>query len=252
MNSRLFLTVLAGAAVALPAPAASRYTRHQAVNMCKDAVRQQAMEKFGATPVRFRTVNVASNPGPNDWITGSVRIGRGRDSVRGPFTCSADFSTGSVRSVQLQGALLPGAVAQAVSPPAIAPATSPAVMPASPPAAAVPATSPARARSDITIKETSPAVSESFDNSGEADREMESATSILPDSCEQAAARQMKGDGYGRAAFKSVNLWINADGTPEYWGTVRGNGWYQAKKFGYQCTMDTNGNVLSSSVALGR
>jgi hypothetical protein len=74
----------------------------QAVQVCEDAVRQQAMDRFHTRDVYFRRVNMDDNPGRHDWVVGAMDI----HPAYGPeqhyrFSCSVNFDTGRVRSAQI-------------------------------------------------------------------------------------------------------------------------------------------------------
>lgn len=86
----------------LPPPPSRRYTTEQAVATCQDAVRQQA--RFRGRRVEFRETRIDDNPGRNDWVIGVVDTVRGFNSAEEHmrFSCSVNFDTGEVRSVDLQ------------------------------------------------------------------------------------------------------------------------------------------------------
>jgi hypothetical protein len=79
-----------------------RFTTDQAIQVCRDAVRDQAMRQFGTRDVNFRRINIDDEPGRNDWVVGmmEVRGGRGEEHLR--FSCSVNFDTGRVRSAEIQ------------------------------------------------------------------------------------------------------------------------------------------------------
>lgn len=80
-----------------------RFSVDEAVGVCRDAVRAQAADRFGARDIRFERINLDDNPGRHDWVIGSFEAARGRfdrsDWFR--FACSVDFDSGRVRSVQV-------------------------------------------------------------------------------------------------------------------------------------------------------
>jgi len=78
-----------------------RFTNDQAINVCRDAVRQQAMDRFGTRDVNIGRIRVDDNPGRNDWIVGNVDVRRGGREDQFPFSCSVNFDTGRVRSAQI-------------------------------------------------------------------------------------------------------------------------------------------------------
>jgi hypothetical protein len=79
-----------------------RFTTEQAVRVCQDAVRQQAMERFRAPDITFRATTLDDNPGRSDWVKGTFQARRreGRDELYA-FSCAVNFDTGRVRSAQV-------------------------------------------------------------------------------------------------------------------------------------------------------
>jgi len=78
-----------------------RFTNDQAVNVCRDAIRQQAMDRFGTRDVNIGRIRIDDNPGRNDWVIGNVGVRRGDRDMQYPFSCSVNFDTGRVRSAQI-------------------------------------------------------------------------------------------------------------------------------------------------------
>ena len=78
-----------------------RFTSDQAMQVCRDAVRDQAMRQFGTRDVNFRRINIDDEPGRNDWVVGMMEVrDRGREEhLR--FSCSVNFDTGRVRSAEI-------------------------------------------------------------------------------------------------------------------------------------------------------
>jgi hypothetical protein len=82
---------------------ARRFTAEQAVNACQDSVRQEARERFRGRAVEFRETRMDDNPGRNDWVVGMIEVFRGPNAEeRFHFSCSVNFDTGQVRSVDLR------------------------------------------------------------------------------------------------------------------------------------------------------
>jgi hypothetical protein len=83
-------------------PMGQRFTTEQAVQSCQDAVRRQAAERFHTENIAFRKTALDDNPGRQDWVTGLVDVRRGdeRDGLF-RFSCSVNFATGELRSVQI-------------------------------------------------------------------------------------------------------------------------------------------------------
>jgi len=87
----------------LPQGGGRRFTVDQAIAVCRDAVREQAMERFRTSDIRFPEIRIDDNPGRNDWVIGVMDI-RFRDDRRESyrFSCSVDFGSGRVRSADIQ------------------------------------------------------------------------------------------------------------------------------------------------------
>ena len=79
-----------------------RFTTEQAVRVCQDSVRAQALDRFRGRAVEFRDTRLDDQPGRNDWVVGTIDVLRGREA-EGPFrfSCSVNFDTGQVRSAQI-------------------------------------------------------------------------------------------------------------------------------------------------------
>lgn len=79
-----------------------RYTTDQAVRVCQDAVRQQAVDRFRGSNIAFRQTTLEDTPGRQDWVNGvfDMRRGYDRDETYS-FSCSVNFDTGEVRSAQI-------------------------------------------------------------------------------------------------------------------------------------------------------
>lgn len=74
----------------------------QAVGVCQDAIREQAMENLGAQDVHFDSIRMDNNPGRRDWVVGTVDVRRGAQREHYPFSCSVNFDNGRVRTAQIQ------------------------------------------------------------------------------------------------------------------------------------------------------
>jgi hypothetical protein len=83
--------------------ASRTFTTEQAVNVSQDSVRQQALNRFRGRRVEFLNARIDDNPGRNDWVVGAIDVIRGRNASEGryQFSCSVNFDTGQVRSVQI-------------------------------------------------------------------------------------------------------------------------------------------------------
>ena len=86
-----------------PDRAPRSFTTEQAVNVCQDSVRRQALNRFRGRRVEFLNTRIDDNPGRNDWVVGTIDVIRGRDISEGRyrFSCSVNFDSGQVRSVQI-------------------------------------------------------------------------------------------------------------------------------------------------------
>jgi hypothetical protein len=81
-----------------------RFTVEQAVEVCKDSVRDLAYERYRGRRVEFLNTRIDDNPGRNDWVIGVIDIFRGREDWEGRyrFSCSVNFDTGHVRSADIE------------------------------------------------------------------------------------------------------------------------------------------------------
>jgi hypothetical protein len=73
----------------------------RAVQVCQDAVRQQASQQFRTPNVIFRDTRIDDNPGRRDWVVGTVEARRYNREEHFRFSCSVDFETGTVRSARI-------------------------------------------------------------------------------------------------------------------------------------------------------
>jgi hypothetical protein len=79
-----------------------RFTTDQAVNVCKDAVRDQTSERYRTRDVNFRDTRIDDAPGRRDWVIGTLEARRpGMPDQILKFSCSVNFETGEVRSAQV-------------------------------------------------------------------------------------------------------------------------------------------------------
>jgi len=79
----------------------NRFGPQQAVNVCREAIREQAMDRFGTRDVDFGRINIDDNPGRRDWVVGTVGVRRGYGERQFPFSCSVNFDNGRVRTAQI-------------------------------------------------------------------------------------------------------------------------------------------------------
>jgi len=80
-----------------------RLTPEQAVGICQDAVRQQAIDRFGARNIDFRDTRLDDNPGRHDSVGGIFEAHwPGRQDEHYRFSCSVNFDTGRVQSPNVE------------------------------------------------------------------------------------------------------------------------------------------------------
>ena len=79
-----------------------RMTEAEALQVCRDSVREQAVTRFRTPNIDIRNVSLDNNPGRRDWIMGDLAVRRrfGRQQLYG-FSCSVNFDTGAVRSAHI-------------------------------------------------------------------------------------------------------------------------------------------------------
>lgn len=81
----------------------TRFTTEEAVRACQDAVRAQSGRRFRTGNLAFRRTTLDDSPGPRDRVTGIVDVRRGYETDETyRFSCSVNFDTGEVRSVQIE------------------------------------------------------------------------------------------------------------------------------------------------------
>jgi hypothetical protein len=72
----------------------------RAIRMCQDSVTDR-LNSRGYQYVRFERTMPVDNPGRHDWITGTANARRGFGTDWFSFSCSVDFSSGRVHSVDV-------------------------------------------------------------------------------------------------------------------------------------------------------
>jgi hypothetical protein len=85
-----------------PETTRGRFGADQAVSVCRDAIRQQAMARFGTQDVDIVRINLDDNPGRRDWVVGTMAVRRGSRDEQYPFSCSVNFDNGRVRNAQIE------------------------------------------------------------------------------------------------------------------------------------------------------
>jgi hypothetical protein len=78
-----------------------RFSADQAVNVCRDAVRQQAMDRFGTRDININQIHVDDNPGRRDWVVGMMEVRQGSREQQYPFSCSVNLENGRVRTANI-------------------------------------------------------------------------------------------------------------------------------------------------------
>jgi hypothetical protein len=74
----------------------------QAIQVCRDAIRQEAVNRFGTRDVNFRRINIDDNPGRRDWVIGTIDVRRGARGEQYPFSCSVNLENGNVRQARIE------------------------------------------------------------------------------------------------------------------------------------------------------
>jgi hypothetical protein len=72
----------------------------RAIQICQDSVTNR-LNRDGYSYVTFERTIPDNNPGRNDWVNGRVSAKRGFETTRFSFSCSVDFRSGRVRSVDV-------------------------------------------------------------------------------------------------------------------------------------------------------
>jgi hypothetical protein len=79
----------------------SAFPLDRTIRACQDSVTSR-LSQDGFAYVTFESTIPHNNPGRSDWITGSATARRGPAVQRFSFSCSADFVTGAIRSVDVR------------------------------------------------------------------------------------------------------------------------------------------------------
>jgi len=83
-----------------PGQGAGGFPMARAIRICRDSVTER-LNRDGYSYVTFERTIPADNPGRHDWVTGRVSAKRGFGTTRFSFSCSVDFRSGEVRSVDV-------------------------------------------------------------------------------------------------------------------------------------------------------
>jgi len=84
-----------------PQPDPGGFPVARAIRNCQDSVTAQ-LNRDGYPYVTFQRTIPDDNPGRNDWVTGTARATSEFGSAWYSFSCSVDFSSGRVRSVDVR------------------------------------------------------------------------------------------------------------------------------------------------------
>jgi hypothetical protein len=82
-------------------PGPGGFPMARVIRNCQDSVTNR-LNRDGYAYVTFDRTIPSDNPGRNDWITGTVNGRRGYETARFSFSCSVDFSSGTIRSVDVR------------------------------------------------------------------------------------------------------------------------------------------------------
>ena len=78
------------------------FTVEEAVRVCQDAVMRTANSRFRRAELHFLRTRIDDNSGRQDWVVGMIDVHRPGRHERYNFSCSVDFSSGRVRSAELE------------------------------------------------------------------------------------------------------------------------------------------------------
>jgi len=81
-------------------PAPGGFPIARAIQACQDSVTNR-LSRDGYRYVSFERTMPVDNPGPHDWITGTAYGKRAFGNTRFSFSCSVDFGSGRIRSVDV-------------------------------------------------------------------------------------------------------------------------------------------------------
>jgi hypothetical protein len=72
-----------------------------AISACKNAIADQARQRFGTSDVHFLRTRIDDNPGRNDSVLGTIDVHPNRPGQVFSFSCSVNFDTGTIRSAHI-------------------------------------------------------------------------------------------------------------------------------------------------------
>jgi hypothetical protein len=82
-------------------PSPGTFPMARGIQLCQDAVASR-LNGEGYAYVTFERTIPDNKPGRNDWVVGAVSGRRGFETTRFSFSCSVDFGSGRVRSVEVR------------------------------------------------------------------------------------------------------------------------------------------------------
>jgi hypothetical protein len=83
-----------------PSPGSWGFPMTKAIRACQDSVTER-LNRDGYSYINFDRTLRDDNPGRNDWVTGRVTANQGSGPTRFSFSCSVDFRSGRVWSVDV-------------------------------------------------------------------------------------------------------------------------------------------------------
>ncbi len=84
-----------------PYPGPGGFPMARAIRMCQDSVTDRLNQR-GYQYVMFERTMPVDNPGRHDWITGTANAQRGFGTTWFSFSCSVDFGSGRIHSVDVR------------------------------------------------------------------------------------------------------------------------------------------------------
>jgi hypothetical protein len=84
-------------------PETRRIGADQALEVCQEAIRRQAVNSYGASRIVFLRTSTDNTPGRSDWVIGMLQMRRpdGTEERR-RFSCSLNLQSGEVRSSNIE------------------------------------------------------------------------------------------------------------------------------------------------------
>ena len=73
----------------------------EAVRICRDAIYDQAAQRFHTRDIHILSTRIDDNPGRNDWVIGRLVVHPASRGEVYRFSCSVNFDNGRVRSAEI-------------------------------------------------------------------------------------------------------------------------------------------------------